>query len=716
MRAEYATIIRVSAHVERNINLINSTAESRSRVCNSLLTGLSLLGVPIFLFLLYRFYEYGWQPVASVYIVSIIVIALGSIFRNRLPLFIRSSICIGTIGFASVSGLYAYGVSAWSVAYVPFAAIFAVLIHNRRSGVLVLLVLTAVVCIFEVLYFSDYLSFAPDIGDVLMQPVERALRLGSLLMLVLATIFAIGMIETDVADTLEQLSEKTLALESSQRQYRGLFENVVDIIYRIDRSGKLVQLSPSVFNLLGFRPEELLGRDTTFFFVNPVDIKKIRERLRETDDTITDYVASIYNKAGEQQLISSNLKVWKSDSGEVFGVEGVARNITEQRAIEEALQRAQKVEALGQLTGGLAHDFNNLLAIVMGNAELLLMRCKEKGADWDALRQILQATEHGSALTQRLLGFARPDILIPDRTDIDSVIVGLERMLRSALPANISLTFDLRTDNTVALVDKNQLEASLLNLVINARDAMPDGGAISISTAMNLSPAPIMTAVDGKSESKFIVITVADSGSGMTPEVASKAKEPFYTSKPPGTGNGLGLSMVDRFVTESLGRMSIETALGTGTAVSLFVPQIKSEVAGNCIDETEVNETQIEANETQIEVNRILVVEDSPGLRALVCRMLRSSGYEVLAAEDGELAMSIASNEPDIDLVISDIMLPGAMSGWDVCRDLSKQKNDMRFLLMTGYSDKEQDDIDVPILYKPFRKEEFLSRVRRILS
>jgi DNA-binding response OmpR family regulator len=162
--------------------------------------------------------------------------------------------------------------------------------------------------------------------------------------------------------------------------------------------------------------------------------------------------------------------------------------------------------------------------------------------------------------------------------------------------------------------------------------------------------------------------------------------------------------------------MSIETALGTGTAVSLFVPQIESEIAGNRIDETEVSETQIEANETQIEVNRILVVEDSPGLRALVCRMLRSSGYKVLAAEDGELAMSIASNEPDIDLVISDIMLPGAMSGWDVCRDLSKQKNDMRFLLMTGYSDKEQDDIDVPILYKPFRKEELLSRVRRILS
>ncbi len=702
--------------MERKINQLNSTAESRSRVCNSLLTGLSLLGIPIFLFLLYRFYEYGWQPVASVYIVAIIVIALGSIFRNRLPLWMRSSICIGTIGFASVSGLYAYGVSAWSVAYVPFAAIFAVLIHNRRSGVLVLLVLTAVVCIFEVLYFSGYLSFAPDIGDVLMKSVERALRLGSLLMLVLATIFAIGMIETDVANTLEQLSEKTLALESSQRQYRGLFENVVDIIYRIDRSGKLVQLSPSVFNLLGFRPEELLGRDTTFFFVNPVDINKIKEQLRETDGTITDHVAIIYNKAGEQQLISSNLKVWKSDSGEVLGVEGVARNITEQRATEEALQRAQKVEALGQLTGGLAHDFNNLLAIVMGNAELLLMRCKEKGADWDALRQILQATEHGAALTQRLLGFARPDTLTPAHTDIDSAIVGLERMFRSALGANISLTFDLRANNTLALVDKNQLEASLLNLVINARDAMPDGGAISISTAMNFSPAQIMTEVDEKSESKFIVIRVADSGLGMPPEVANKAKEPFYTSKPPGTGNGLGLSMVDRFVTESLGRMSIETALGTGTTVSLFVPQIKSEVAGNRIDATEVNETQTEVSETQIEVSKILVVEDSPGLRALVCRMLRSSGYTVLAAEDGELAMSIASNEPDIDLVISDIMLPGTMSGWDVCRDLSKQKNDMRFLLMTGYSDKEQDGIDVPILYKPFRKEELLSRVRRILS
>ena len=696
----------MSCYLVSHISYTKLITDSQSQVCNRLLTWLSLLVIPLLAFSLYRFSQVGWQLVGAVHIFVVIALVSASLLRDRLSLSIRSFICIGTIGLIGLSGIFTFGVTASAGAYIPFASVFAALIHNQRTGIFVLVVLTVMTGAVEGLYLSGLFNIG---SEAWLNPIEWVLRLGSWFMLALAAIFAIGTIATNAAATLEQLSEQTLVAESSQRQYRELFESVVDIVYRTDIEGKFLQLSPSVFNVLGFKPEELLGRKITDFYVNPEERDRLLELVRAGDGKVTNFVASLYNKAGIPQIVSTNLQVWRGDSGQMLGVDGVARNITEQRAVEEALQRSQKVDALGQLTGGIAHDFNNLLAIVMGNAELLLMRFKGKNAEGDAIRQILQATEHGAALTRRLLAYSRPDTLAPAPTDIDATITGLERMLRSAIGANIALTFDLKSDNAVTLVDENQLEASLLNLVINARDAMPDGGTISISTAMNLSSAQTKTAVGGKNESKFIGIRVADNGSGMTPEIAKKAKEPFYTSKPPGAGNGLGLSMVDRFVTDSQGDITIETALGAGTTVSLFVPQINAEPAKNRIDEIGVNEIQTEAA-------KILVVEDSPGLRVLVSRMLLSSGYEVLIAEDGESAMSIASNEPEIDLVISDIMLPGTMSGWDVCRDLGKQRNDMRFLLMTGYSVKEQDGIEVPILYQPFRKEELLSKVRRILS
>jgi PAS domain S-box-containing protein len=694
--------------VDSDIRHSDAFAESRSRICNSLLKGLSILGTPILLFSLYRFYQFGWQPIGSIHVLAVAALISGAILKNRLPFWIRSSICIGTIGFVGVSGIFAFGVTASSGAYIPFASVFAALLHNQRSGILVLSFLTLVTGAIEGLYLSGLLNIGPEVYGVWLNPVEWAIRLGSWFMLALAAILGIGMITTDAANTLEQLSEQKVALESSQRQYRGLFENVVDIVYRTDTDGKFVELSPSVFNLLGFKPEELLGLKITDFYVNPAERENLQELLRTTDGTITNFVASLYNKAGIPQILSTNLQIWKDDSGQILGIEGVSRNITEQRAIEEALQPSQKVDALGQLTGGLAHDFNNLLAIVMGNAELLLSRFKAKDTAGDAVREIIQATEHGAALTRRLLAYSRPDALTPAQTDIDATITGLERMLRSALSANISLDFDLLSDNAVALVDENQLEASILNLVINARDAMPDGGVISISTAMDLSSAQTMTTVNVTRELKFIGIRVADNGSGMAPEIAEKAKEPFYTSKPIGTG--LGLSMVDRFVTESQGHMSIETELGRGTTVSLFVPQISTEKAAKRIDETKANQAQIGKKA------KILVVEDSSELLALMCRILRPRGYEVLTAEDGETAINIASNEPEIDLVISDIMLPGKISGWDVYRNLSEQRNEMKYLLITGYSSEEQDDLEVPILYKPFRQEELLSKVNQILS
>ena len=214
-------------------------------------------------------------------------------------------------------------------------------------------------------------------------------------------------------------------------------------------------------------------------------------------------------------------------------------------------------------------------------------------------------------------------------------------MLRSALGANIDLTFDLKHEGTLALIDENQLETTLLNLIINARDAMPEGGEISISSDINLSGADIDKALIEMSETKFVGIWVNDTGSGMKPEVAEKIREPFYTSKPIGIGNGLGLSMVDRFVHESSGHLIIETEFGKGTSVGLFFPQVYAEVPASPTKEEAPNRDPVVAI-------KVLVIEDSPRLLSLVGRMLRSRGYQVLGAEDGPSALQVASEEPEL--------------------------------------------------------------------
>ncbi|MDG1001207.1 MAG: PAS domain S-box protein, partial [Pseudomonadales bacterium] len=560
------------------------------------------------------------------------------------------------------------------------------------------------------LYLNGYIETLPEaVYGKWLSPTEWVLRLGSWFMLALATILAIGLITRDSAAMVQSLSEKSQALESSQQSLQGLLDNIVDMVYRTDLEGRFVEISAAAEDLLGFQPEELLGQQITDYYVDPEARKDLLQLLEENDGKINHFETLVYNKEGEKQMLSINLKYWKTVEGEVQGIEGVARNVTEQKSTEEALLRSQKVEAVGQLTAGIAHDFNNVLAIVMGNSEMLLSSDSLKEVDRDAVIEILKSADQGAGITKRLLAYSRPDTMSHVVTDLNKSIVGLAGMFRSALGANIDLTFDLKHEGTVALIDENQLETTLLNLIINARDAMPEGGEIIISSDINLSGADIDEALIKVDETKFVGIWVNDTGSGMKPEVVKKIREPFYTSKPIGIGNGLGLSMVDRFVHESSGHLIIESEFGKGTSVGLFFPQVYAEVPASSTKEEAPNRDAVGAI-------KVLIIEDSPGLLSLVRRMLRSRGYQVLGAEDGPSALQVASEEPELALIISDVMLPGSMSGWDIFRTLSESRENLKFLMMTGYSAEEQDGLEVPILHKPFKQEELLAQVDNLLS
>ena len=381
------------------------------------------------------------------------------------------------------------------------------------------------------------------------------------------------------------------------------------------------------------------------------------------------------------------------------------------REQQEQLLQARKLEAIGQLTGGIAHDFNNLLTVIKANLEIL----QEKMGNWlDADDQLsiedaLSAARDGAELTSSLLTFSRRQSLQWRSVNVNSMVQGLKRMLsRSMGPA---ITLQIETDPKVPaiLTDPGQLQSSLMNLVLNARDAMPKGGTITLSTAIIEVLGEGAAGAD-RVPGRYVVITVADSGVGMDATTLSRVTEPFFTTKKVGMGTGLGLSIVHGFATQSSGRLDIQSQPGLGTRVQLFLPATRPELAPP---------PQNAPSALPRGVETILVVEDRPSVRRVVNRYLRDLGYSVLEAGNVEEAIEILETESDIDLVFSDIVMPGGKSGYDLANWLVAQRPSVKCLLTTGYSENRSglSGVDLPpVLDKPYSKEQLAQRIRQLLD
>jgi len=389
----------------------------------------------------------------------------------------------------------------------------------------------------------------------------------------------------------------------------------------------------------------------------------------------------------------------------------VVHDITRRKQAEEQLRQSQKLEAVGQLTGGIAHDFNNLLTIILGSAELLEERQgKLNPANTQLLRNIQAAGQQAATLTQRLLAFARKQPLEPRAIDLNQLMGGLKALLRRTLGEDVDIKMVLRPDLPKANIDDHQFEAAVLNLAINARDAMPHGGHLTIETA--LATIDEAAATLGKIEhGRYLVLSVADNGEGMAPDVRARALEPFFTTKPTGKGTGLGLSMVYGFVTQSGGQLTIYSELGLGTTVRLYLPLAESDVPAAPAVITKLPG----GSET------ILVVEDEPELRELVTGMLRPMGYRILEAGNGQEALALLAREPVINLLFTDVVMPGGMHGRALAQEAKKQRPDMRVLYTSGYTQDtmvHQGKLDegVELLNKPYRRRDLAMKVREILD
>jgi len=394
-----------------------------------------------------------------------------------------------------------------------------------------------------------------------------------------------------------------------------------------------------------------------------------------------------------------------------------AQSLERQRAdidqLNARLRQSQRLEAVGQLTGGVAHDFNNLLTVVLGNAELLAEQCEANPQQRMLAEMIGAAAQRGADLTQRLLAFARKQALDPKAVDLNQLVAGIDPMLRRTLGEHIEIELIRGAGLWLALVDQGQLENALLNLCVNARDAMPTGGRLTLETANARLDADYAERNIDVLPGQYVMLAVSDTGGGIAPGNLQRVFEPFFTTKEKGKGTGLGLAMVYGFIKQSFGHVSIYSEAGQGTTVKLYLPRPIGEQAET--SEPARSDVPVGGTET------ILLVEDDEGVRRYACEQLRSFGYRVIEAADGPSALAIIEQRDDLDLLFTDVVMPGGMNGRALADAARQVRPGLRVLYTSGYTENAivhhgRLDAGALLLTKPYRRSELDRAIRSALD
>ncbi|MGI9498955.1 MAG: response regulator, partial [Geminicoccaceae bacterium] len=415
----------------------------------------------------------------------------------------------------------------------------------------------------------------------------------------------------------------------------------------------------------------------------------------------------------EHTLLTTRFPVHAGDRG-LIGVGMIATDVTERLHAEEHLRQAQKMEALGQLTGGVAHDFNNLLAVIYGNLSLIRNELDVDGHLAELADDAAAAAKTGADLTNRLLAFGRQQELHPEPTDAKDLLIQFSRVLERTLGEAIAVELSMDDRLWPIDVDRGQLETSILNLALNARDAMPDGGVLGIAALNRLSEARAVGGHDKAALGDCVEIAVSDTGEGMGSDVQARAVQPFFTTKAVGQGSGLGLSMVYGFAEQSGGHVDLSSKVGSGTTVRLFLPRSFRWME-------RPNDTAIFAPAATKLGEQILLVEDQPAVRRLAKRILTRQGYDVLEAPDGKAALGILADHADVDLLFTDVVLPGGMSGVELAAAAGADRPGLKVLYTSGYApERILKDLghgrDSLLVRKPFDADDLIRLVRQALD
>ncbi len=520
-------------------------------------------------------------------------------------------------------------------------------------------------------------------------------------------------VERQLRAVNEGLEEAVVATKADRDR---LWDLSTDIMLRARYDGTIVAVNPAWTEMLGWDMEEIVGRPL-FALLHPDDMRHTRKAAAgiARGEVITRIDNRYRCKDGSYRWIS-----WAAQPGDGM-INAVGRDITEEKEsearlarVEDALRQAQKMEAVGQLTGGIAHDFNNMLTGIIGGLDMVkrhLPEVRHERVD----RYIEAATvsaNRAAGLTQRLLAFSRRQSLDVKAVDVGALVDGIEDLLRRTLGENAGLAVKRQAGIWPAYTDANQLESALLNLAINARDAMPEGGLLTIETENAHLDAHYTETIDDLEPGDFVVIGVSDTGTGMSAAVIAKAFDPFFTTKPIGQGTGLGLSMIYGFARQSGGHVRIYSEEGCGTTVKLYLPRFRGGV--------EPTAEIVDADLPRADGERVLVVEDDPAVRMLIVDVLQGLGYGVLEAADGRAALPFLESERRIDLLVSDVGLPG-LNGRQVAEIARQHRPGLKVLFVTGYAEKAAvrgDFLDegMDMITKPFALDVLANRIRAMIG
>lgn len=500
------------------------------------------------------------------------------------------------------------------------------------------------------------------------------------------------------------------ALYASQEQFRLLVQGVTDYaIYMLSPSGEITNWNAGAERIKGYTRNEVVGTHFSRFYTEEDRAQNLPAKALEiaTKEGRFENEGWRVRKDGSRFWAHVVIDPAHNDHGELIGFAKITRDITEKREAAQALERArevlfhsQKLEALGKLTGGVAHDFNNLLGVIVNGVELLAKEVQSPSSV-RVLESMQRAAARGATLTQQLLSFARQQPLRQDKYNLNQVIGAFEAVLRRACNESIKFDLQLAARLSPVLIDLTQFEAALLNLVTNARDAMPNGGRLLVVTEdVQLDQHQVGNLPAGR----YVKVTIKDTGTGMPAEVAARAIDPFFTTKAPGKGTGMGLSQVYGLVQQSGGDLALESEVGKGTSVSLYLPALAAD------DETA-------STETNAGNDKALVVDDQPDVLDVAAELFRHMGYDVLSANNGADALEILKRTPDIDILFSDVLMPG-MTGITLGQEARKLIPGIKVILTSGFpapalKAENASFRDFDFINKPYRVAEILKMLRK---
>jgi PAS domain S-box-containing protein len=557
---------------------------------------------------------------------------------------------------------------------------------------------------------TDALAWLPDIGEILSTHwamVDVLWQVGIALALVLLL--------------LERHERAGARLHAATSERRALIEAAPLAIVSLDTEGRVRTWNPAAEALLGWTAAEVVGRPLPIIRDEDVESSRAFRARLLGGDVVMGREAVYRRKDGREVTVLESAAPLRDSDGRIDGLTRMMADLTQLRTTEAQLRQAQKMEAVGRLAGGVAHDFNNLLTAILSTAEVASAELPPEHPVRADLATIAEAGTRAAALTRQLLAFSRQQVLQPERFDPNELVVHLHALLARVIGADVTLALDLAPLRSHVRADRNQLEQALTNLVVNARDALSAGGTITIATRDAAFAGPHAGTIAEIPAGDYVVLSVRDDGTGMEPEVLRRAFEPFYTTKEPGRGTGLGLAMVYGFVQQSGGSLDVESAPGSGTTMTIYLPgHVVGELAESGGEDAAGTGPLQSAADGRARAT-VLVAEDDHLVRELTRTLLAARGYKVLVAENGRAALELAeAHGGPIDLLLTDVVMP-EMGGPELERRLRARHPGLRVLFMSGYVDESVVgpgalSQDADLVEKPFTANALAERIEAALA